>query len=54
MPKYLLICLALIIGLFFIMSYWAKLDEKNKNKVITGIFFIIMIGFIVLIGLLIF
>ena len=54
MPKYILIGLIIIIGLFFIVNFWSKFDEKTKNKSIAAIFGIIMIGFIVLIALLIF
>ena len=54
MPKYILIGLIIIIGLFFAVNFWAKLDEKTKNKSIAAIFGIIMIGFIILISLLIF
>tara|TARA_B100000965_G_scaffold370599_1_gene358850 strand:+ start:369 stop:533 length:165 start_codon:yes stop_codon:yes gene_type:complete len=54
MPKYILIGLGVIIGLFFIMNIWSKLNERSKNKLIAGIFGIIMIAFIVLIALLIF
>ena len=54
MPKYILIGLIIIIGLFFIVNFWSKLSEKTKNKSIAAIFGIIMIGFIVLIALLIF
>ena len=53
MPKYILIGLIVIIGLFLILNFWSKLDEKTKNKSIAAIFGIIMIGFIVLISLLI-
>ena len=54
MPKYILIGLGVIIGLFLIMNFWSKLDERIKNKLIAGIFGIIMMGFVVLIALLIF
>ncbi len=54
MPKYILIGLIIIIGLFFAVNFWSKLDEKTKNKSIAAIFGIIMIGFIILISLLIF
>ena len=54
MPKYIIIGLIVIIGLFVTMNYWSKLSEKVKNKIIALIFGIIMVGFIVLISLLIF
>ncbi len=54
MPKYILIGLIIIIGLFLIMNFWSKLDEKTRNKSIAAIFGIIMVGFIILIALLIF
>jgi len=54
MPKYILIGLIIIIGLFLIMNIWAKLDEKTKNRLIAAIFGIIMLGFIILITLLLF
>ena len=54
MPKYILIGLIVIIGLFLIMNFWSKLEEKTKNKSIAAIFGFIMIGFIILITLLIF
>ena len=54
MPKYVLIGLIVVIGTFLIMNYWPKLKETTKNKVIAAIFAIIAIGFVVLIGLLIF
>jgi len=54
MPKYILIALIIVIGTFMIMNYWAKLQDKTKNKLIASIFGIIAIGFVVLISLLIF
>ena len=54
MPKYLLIGLIVVIGIFLIMNYWPKLQETTKNKIIASIFGIIAIGFVVLISLLIF
>ena len=54
MPKYILIGLGVIIGLFLIMNFWSKLDERIKNKLIAGIFGIIMMGFVILIALLVF
>ena len=54
MPKYVLIGLAVVIGSFMIMSYWPKLKETNKNRIIASIFGIIAIGFVILISLLIF
>ena len=54
MPKYLIIGLLVGIITFTIMNYWPKLQETTKNKIITSIFGIIAIGFVVLISLLIF
>ena len=54
MPKYVLIGLIVVIGTFLIMNYWPKLQEKTKNKIITSIFGLIAIGFVVIISLLIF
>ena len=54
MPKYALIGLIVVIGTFLIMNYWPKLKETTKNKIITSIFGVIAIGFVVLISLLIF
>ena len=54
MPKYVLIGLIVVIGTFIIMNYWPKLEETTKNKIITSIFGVIAIGFVVLISLLIF
>jgi len=54
MPKYILIALIIVIGTFMIMNYWPKLKDSTKNKIITSIFGIIAIGFVVLISLLIF
>jgi len=54
MPKYILIGLMVVIGTFMIMNYWPKLQETTKNRIITSIFGIIAIGFVVLIALLIF
>ncbi len=54
MPKYVLIGLAIPILLFVIMNYWSKINDKTKNKIIALIFGIIAVGFVVLIGLLIF
>ena len=54
MPKYILIGLGVIIGLFLIMNLWSKINEKAKNKLIAAIFGVIMIGFVALIALLIF
>ena len=52
MPKYILIGLVVVIGTFMIMSYWPKLQETTKNKVIASIFGIIAIVFVVVLGLL--
>jgi len=54
MPKYILIALIVVIGTFVIMNYWPRLHETNKNKLIASIFGVIGIGFVILIGLLIF
>ena len=54
MPKYVLIGLIVVIGTFLIMNYWPKLQETTKNKIISSIFVLIVIGFVVLISLLIF
>ena len=54
MPKYILIGLMVVIGTFIALNYWPKLRETTKNKLITTIFGIIAIGFVVLISLLIF
>jgi len=54
MPKYVLIGLIVVIGMFMIMNYWSKLQEITRNKIIASIFGIIGIGFVVLISLLIF
>jgi len=53
-PKYILIGLMVVIGTFIIMNYWPRLKETNKNRIITSIFGIIAIAFVVLIALLIF
>ncbi len=54
MPKYAIIALIVVIGTFMIMSYWPKIKETTKNKIITSIFGVIAIGFVILISLLIF
>ncbi len=54
MPKYILIGLMVVIGTFMIMNYWPKLQETTKNRIITSIFGVIAIAFVVLIALLIF
>ena len=54
MPKYIIIGLIVIIGLFLIINVWSKLAEKTKNRSIAAIFGIIMVSFILLIALLIF
>ena len=43
-----------VIGTFIIMNYWPRLKETTRNKIITSIFGIIAIAFVVLIALLIF
>ena len=54
MPKYILIGLIVVIGTFAIMNYWPKLQETTRNRIISSIFGIIAIGFVILIALLIF
>ena len=54
MPKYVLIGLIVVIGTFMIMNYWPKLQETTRNRIISSIFGIIAIGFVILIALLIF
>ncbi len=54
MPKYILIGLIVVIGTVMVMNYWPKLQNRTKNKLISSIFGIIAIGFVVLITLLIF
>ena len=54
MPKYILIGLIVVVGTFMIMNYWPKLQETTRNRIISSIFGIIAIGFVVLIALLIF
>jgi len=53
-PKYILIGLIVVIGTFVIMNYWPKLQETTRNRIITSIFGIIGIAFVLLIALLIF
>jgi hypothetical protein len=43
-----------VVGTFMIMNYWPKLKETIRNRIITSIFGVISIAFIVLIVLLIF
>ena len=52
MPKYILIALIVVIGVFMAMNYWPKLQENTKNKLIASIFGIIAIAFVVVLGLL--
>ena len=54
MPKYILIGLIVVVGTFMIMNYWPKLEETTRNRIITSVFGVIAIGFVVLITLLIF
>ncbi len=54
MPKYIIIGLIVVMGSFLIMSYWPKIKEQTRNKIIASIFGIIAIGFIVLLSLLLF
>ena len=51
MPKYIIIALIVVIGTFLIMSYWPKFQDNTKNKIITSIFGVIAVGFVVLISL---
>ena len=52
MPKYIIIGLVVVVGIFVIMNYWSKLQETSKNKVIASIFGIIAIAFVIVLGLL--
>ena len=52
MPKYILIALIVVIGVFMVMNYWPKLQEKTKNKLIASIFGIIAIAFVIVLSLL--
>ena len=55
MLKYVLIGLITVVATFMIMSnYWPKLQVTTRNKIITSIFVVIAIGFVILISLLIF
>ena len=54
MPKYLILGLLVVILTFMIMNKWPKLKENTKNKLISSIFGIIALGFVILISLLIF
>jgi len=54
MPKYVLIGLIVVVGIFIIMNYWPKLQDSTKNRIIASIFGIIALGFVVLISLLVF
>jgi len=54
MPKYIIMGLIVVIGTFMIMSYWPKLKETTRNRIIASIFGVIAIAFVVLIALLIF
>ena len=54
MPKYILIGLIVVIGTVMVMNYWPKLQDRTKNKLISSIFGVIAIGFVILISLLIF
>ncbi len=54
MPKYILIGLVVVIGMFMIMNYWPKLKDITKNRLIASIFGVIAVGFVILISLLIF
>ena len=49
-----MIGLVVVIGTFIIMTYWPKLQDTTRNKIIASIFGIIAIGSVVLIALLIF
>ena len=52
--KFILIGLAITIGLFLLINYWSKLKDDNKNKIIKSIFGLIVLGFTVLLILLIY
>ena len=52
--KFILIGLAITIGLFLLINYWSKLKADNKNKIIKSIFGLIVLGFTVLLILLIY
>ena len=54
MSKYILIGLIVLIGTFLIMNYWPKLQGTTRNRIITSIFGVIAVAFVVLIALLIF
>ena len=54
MLKYVLIGLILVIATFMMMNYWPKLQETTRNKIITSIFVVMVIGFVILISLLMF
>ena len=54
MPKYIIIGLIVVMGSFLIMSYWSKIKEQTRNKIIASIFGIIAVGFIILLSLLLF
>tara|TARA_B100001123_G_C14351972_1_gene647383 strand:+ start:195 stop:359 length:165 start_codon:yes stop_codon:yes gene_type:complete len=54
MPKYILIALIVVLTTFLIVNYWPKLKETHRNKIITSIFGIIAIGFVILLALLLF
>ena len=54
MPKYVIIGLFVVIGTFFIMSYWPKLKEQIKNRILMLIFGIFFISIFVLLYLLMF
>ena len=52
--KFILIGLAITIGLFLIINYWSKLKDASKNKIIKSIFGLIALAFVVLLILLIY
>ena len=52
--KFILIGLAITIGLFLIINYWSKLKDATKNKIIKSIFGLIALAFGVLLILLIY
>ena len=53
MLKYIILGLIVIAATFVIMDYWPKLKDTTKNKIITSIFGVIAVGFVILISLLI-
>ena len=54
MPKYIIIGLIVVIGTFVIMSYWPKLKDQTKNRILMVIFGVFFISIFVLLALLMF